>query len=144
VGPMSSMNSEEGSVEMYKYSDSAMCFFSFLNCMMLNIFFGILLLEPQSLYGMQGWIFLIFCITTTPIWMYAAMRWDLECLTVQRELGAYYTILKMTSTVPAGVFLMFTYCDHYIETAAVLLLTLSGVMFFFMRNEFYDTYVTGV
>ena len=129
---------------MYKYSDAAMCFYSFLKDMMFYIFFGILLLEPQTLHGKQGWIFLMFCISTTPLWMYAAMRWDLECLTVQRELGAYYTILKMTSTVPAGVFLLFTYCDHYIETAAVLSLTLSGVMFFFMRNEFYDTYVMGV
>ena len=129
---------------MYKYSDAAMCFYSFLNDMMFYIFLGILLLEPQTFHGKQGWIFLIFCISTTPLWMYAAMRWDLKCLTVQRVLGAYYTILKMISTVPAGVFLLFTYCDHYIETAAVLLLTLSGVMFFFMRNEFYDTYVMGV
>ncbi len=129
---------------MYKYSDAAMCFYSFLKDMMFYIFFGILLLEPQTLHGKQGWIFLIFCISATPLWMYAAMRWDLECLTVQRELGAYYTILKMTSTVPAGVFLLFTYCEHYIETAAVLSLTLSGVMFFFMRNEFYDTYVMEV
>lgn len=129
---------------MYKYSDAAICFFCFLNHMMIHVFIGILLLEPQTFHGMQGWIFLIFCITSTPVWMYAVIRWDLECPTVQRELGAYYTILQMTSMVPAGVFLLLTYCDHYIDTAAVLLVTLSGVMFFFIRNEFYDTYVTAV
>ena len=129
---------------MYKYSDIAMCFFSFLNCMMLNIFFGILLLEPQSLYGMQGWIFLIFCITKTSLMSYAVTRWDLENPAEQKELGANWAIQNNTSMIPAGVFLLFTFCDHYIETAVILSLILSGVVFFFMRHDFYDFYVSEV
>ena len=129
---------------MYKYSDAAMWFFSFLNHMMMNAFFGILLLEPRTFNGMQGWFFLIFCITTTPLVMYAVMRWDLGSPAVQRELGANWAIQNNTSMIPAGVFLLLTFCDHYIETAVVFLLILSGVVFFFMRHDFYDFYVNEV